>query len=132
VPIVPLLEEAHEHDLLEQHKDKHIEEDSPLLASCLVSVDSLVGAILNDAHLFLLQEEKDIVHKLGDIGKVFPDDNKLVNVNSVSLLVVLLHSMTCAQYFSDGIHYVEFLLHSQLVAAIGKEVGPNDFSEYMK
>jgi hypothetical protein len=40
-----------------------------------------------------------------------------------------LHQL-CVQY-EEAVHQVEQLLHAQLVAAIGKEVQPVDFAEYM-
>ncbi|KAJ3316710.1 hypothetical protein HDV06_002982, partial [Boothiomyces sp. JEL0866] len=43
----------------------------------------------------------------------------------------LLHLEEIAQSYLDSIHYIENLIHEQLVAAIGKEVSCKDIAEYM-
>ena len=34
--------------------------------------------------------------------------------------------------FADGVSYIEDMLRKQLIAAIGKEVQPKDFSDYLR
>jgi hypothetical protein len=43
----------------------------------------------------------------------------------------LLHARKIGQHYSDGVNYVEHMLRTQLISAIGKEVSPVDFSNYM-
>src|SRR4051794_28226235 len=48
------------------------------------------------------------------------------------MLVIVMHSMHLAQHYYDGVNYIESMLWKQVVAAIGKEVGATDFTNYMR
>jgi len=132
VPVVPLFEEKPADAPALTGKEPSHE----LVVSTSNFIDvasgSDVAAPLTDVNLFLSEEHSTLDHKLGEISKVFPDNKKVVTVAEAKMLVVLLHSQTCAQHYYDGINYIEHMLRTQLVAAIGKEVGPKDFSEYMR
>ena len=49
-----------------------------------------------------------------------------------NLLVMLSHSTAVMTHLRDGFASIEHMLTSQLVAAIGKTVSGNDFSDYMR
>ncbi len=48
-----------------------------------------------------------------------------------AIQLTVLHTQQIAQYYSDGVDYIEDMLRKQLIAAIGKEVTPVDFANYM-
>lgn len=48
-----------------------------------------------------------------------------------AIQLAVLHTQQIAQYYSDGVDYIEDMLRKQLIAAIGKEVTPVDFANYM-
>eukprot|EP00005_Dracoamoeba_jomungandri_P005971 CAMPEP_0174261322 /NCGR_PEP_ID=MMETSP0439-20130205/11360_1 /TAXON_ID=0 /ORGANISM="Stereomyxa ramosa, Strain Chinc5" /LENGTH=952 /DNA_ID=CAMNT_0015345777 /DNA_START=53 /DNA_END=2911 /DNA_ORIENTATION=+ len=130
-PIVPLFEETTVLELTGKGMS-----DSLAIVSAATFIESasssLVAAPMQDINLFLNEEQQTLERKLGEIAKVFPDNKKVVTVSEANLMVVLLHARTCSQHFSDGINYIESMLRKQLVSAIGKEVGPKDFAEYMR
>eukprot|EP00005_Dracoamoeba_jomungandri_P004063 CAMPEP_0174252518 /NCGR_PEP_ID=MMETSP0439-20130205/1954_1 /TAXON_ID=0 /ORGANISM="Stereomyxa ramosa, Strain Chinc5" /LENGTH=954 /DNA_ID=CAMNT_0015333069 /DNA_START=71 /DNA_END=2935 /DNA_ORIENTATION=+ len=132
VPVVPLFEDKSDSLKL---KGSEMEGESLALVSTSnvldMCSDSKVSAPLNDIGLFLTEEEQTIERKLVAIGKIFPDNKKIVTVAEANMLVILLHARECAQHFSDGINYIEHMLRTQLIAAIGKIVGPKEFAEYM-
>src|SRR5688572_19263670 len=47
------------------------------------------------------------------------------------ICVLSIHCRKIGQHLMDGINYVEHMLRTQLIAAIGKEVTPVDFCNYM-
>eukprot|EP01122_Echinamoeba_exundans_P013034 TRINITY_DN5621_c0_g4_i2.p1 TRINITY_DN5621_c0_g4~~TRINITY_DN5621_c0_g4_i2.p1 ORF type:complete len:638 (+),score=189.56 TRINITY_DN5621_c0_g4_i2:74-1987(+) len=74
-----------------------------------------------------------ILEKFGELEKTFPvSGNKLISTKEANLIVVLDHAEKITDHHTDGIEYLEFMLRKQLIAAIGKEVGPIDFSNYMR
>lgn len=48
------------------------------------------------------------------------------------LVVACMHLADAATQLGDGLCHLESLLRKQLVSAIGKVVGPEDFAEYMR
>lgn len=46
------------------------------------------------------------------------------------IVVLVPHSPYCGQ--SHCVDYIEFMLEQQLIAAVGKELQPKDFGEYMQ
>jgi len=62
---------------------------------------------------------------------MFPDDGKIITYFEATLLAVCLHAQRINTHFNDGVEYVEDMLFKQLTAAIGKEVTPVDFANYM-
>jgi hypothetical protein len=80
----------------------------------------------------LLQEQKrSLEEKVASLGKVFAAGAKLVTVVEATVATVALHQETLAEAVFDGLNYVEEMLRKQIVAAIGKEVQPMDFAQYM-
>lgn len=46
--------------------------------------------------------------------------------------MILKHVRDVAQHYLDGVNHVEALLYKQILSAIGKEVSPQDFADYLK
>ena len=129
-PVVPLFEE--------KGKD-----DNAIVAAgdgesdALVPVDgSQFGQVgpsltLSDLNQFLLEQKRSLGEKCADLAKVFPDGEKLITVAEANVLVTVLHGKQVAQYYADGVDYIEDMLRKQLISAIGKVVTPVDFANYM-
>jgi len=81
---------------------------------------------------FLGEQQRSIAERFTDLAKVFPAQGKLVTVQEARILVMMLHLQKVCFAFSDGVDSIENMLHRQLVAAIGKEVHPLDFANYMR
>lgn len=76
------------------------------------------------------KEKKDKKDKKDKKGKdEFVDD--FIHADDVNLVIILLHLQNMCQYYHDGVEYVEDMLRKQLIASIGKVVGPVDFANYM-
>lgn len=56
----------------------------------------------------------------------------LISYAEAKIIIILKHIQQIAQHFLDGINYVEDMLRKQLISAIGKEIGPQDFHDYMR
>jgi hypothetical protein len=87
-----------------------------------------------DTKRFLDEEKRSLAEKREQLAKVFPAggaDGKLISVAEAGLLVAVKHSSTLAVYFEAGVNCIENMLRTQLLAAIGKEVTPVEFGNYM-
>ena len=87
-----------------------------------------------DANRFLAEQRRSLAEKFCQLAKAFPppDAANLVSHAEATLMVVLLHAADVAASWAQGAQYIEEMLRSQLVAAVGKEVGPQDFADYMQ
>ncbi len=80
----------------------------------------------------LLHEQKRALdEKLGSLSKVYPADVKLFTVAEATLSLAARHQVNLAEAVFDGLNYIEDMLRKQIVAAIGKEVQPMEFAQYM-
>jgi len=81
---------------------------------------------------FLAEEQRSLAEKCRALTTVFPRDSSVITAVEAGLLVTLMHiARVCIQY-SNTVDYIEGMLRKQLVAAIGKELTPNDFTAYME
>lgn len=81
---------------------------------------------------FLAEERRSLAEKCLALAKVFPQQSPTIITSAEAvLLVTLLHAQHVCQAFEHGIDFIEEMLRSQLIAAIGKELGPKDFTAYM-
>ncbi|MCC6997853.1 MAG: hypothetical protein IT370_24775 [Deltaproteobacteria bacterium] len=103
----------------------------PLFEERAASSDGgvLPVAYLND---FLAEQQRSLAAKCAQLGKVFPRDLAIITVVEASLTVTLVHAARVCQQFSDGVTFIEEMLRKQLIAAIGKELTPVDFTRYME
>ncbi len=83
------------------------------------------------ANAFLAEQRRSLAERCAELARVFPRDASVITVVEATLLVTLLHAIDVCQRYADGVNYVEDMLRKQLVAAIGEEVTPVDFSAYM-
>lgn len=81
---------------------------------------------------FLAEERRSLDEKCRDLARAFPKGDAVITAAEACLLVTLLHVCHVGQHFSNGVQYIEEMLRRQLIAAIGKELSPNDFTAYME
>eukprot|EP00339_Tiarina_fusa_P029718 CAMPEP_0117035768 /NCGR_PEP_ID=MMETSP0472-20121206/25381_1 /TAXON_ID=693140 ORGANISM="Tiarina fusus, Strain LIS" /NCGR_SAMPLE_ID=MMETSP0472 /ASSEMBLY_ACC=CAM_ASM_000603 /LENGTH=748 /DNA_ID=CAMNT_0004745333 /DNA_START=1359 /DNA_END=3605 /DNA_ORIENTATION=+ len=135
VPVVPLFEE---------NRALALEQSSAVPPSPLFTVGENIPSEtpgdkeslpftfrVGDINLFLAEQTRSFDAKFAKLAKTFPKDEKLITVAEAKLLSILLHSKTICENFSNGVNYIEYLLRTQLISAIGKIVTPVDFANYM-
>ena len=111
VPVLPLFEE------IRSNLDK-AEEKSVIFS-------------VADVNLFLQEHRRSIEGKNQAIERVFPSNNLLITPAEGKLVALNKHNQSLVRNYTNAVNYIESMLHKQLVAAIGKEVQPSHFNEYM-
>eukprot|EP01126_Amoeba_proteus_P061740 TRINITY_DN8317_c0_g1_i9.p1 TRINITY_DN8317_c0_g1~~TRINITY_DN8317_c0_g1_i9.p1 ORF type:complete len:631 (+),score=166.10 TRINITY_DN8317_c0_g1_i9:1004-2896(+) len=81
---------------------------------------------------FLEEHNRSIYEHFENLHKVFPSKDGVVEYSDATFISLLFHFRKLANALEDGVDYIEELLRSQLVAAIGKEISPRDFSDYLQ
>jgi hypothetical protein len=83
---------------------------------------------------FLSEQRRSLAAKTAELSKVFPtrEAGKLLTQVEAGVLVIMLHVQRLGQSFADGVDYIELMLRRQLIAAVGKELTPLDFANYMR
>lgn len=91
------------------------------------------GEVLPVGYLtaFLEEERRSLAEKRARLDAAFPHDGSVITAREAGLLVTLLHARDVCRHFAGGVDFIEGMLRAQLVAAIGKEVTPAEFAEYM-
>jgi hypothetical protein len=69
--------------------------------------------------------------KRKDLAKTFTANEKLITIMEANVIVILSHLNKASESYSEGVDYIENMLRKQLIAAIGKEVTPVDFTNYL-
>jgi len=87
---------------------------------------------INDGNLLLSEELRTLKEHAGNIEMAFPLHDGIVTAAEVHMVAVVLHCLEVATAWKGMVDYVEGMLRQQLIAAIGKEVSPSDFSAYMR
>ena len=93
------------------------------------------AAFTNDFNRILGQQSASIRERFDKMSKTLPHGNDAVGVLTAAearVVVTLDYIGVVADHFSESITAIEKMLMNQLVSAIGKEIGPNDFSKYME
>lgn len=95
--------------------------------------DQGAGDVLPVAQLgaFLDEERRSLAEKRARLDAAFPHDGSVITAEEARLLVTLMHARDVCRHFAGAVSFIEAMLRDQLVAAIGKEVTPADFAEYM-
>ncbi|HRH00808.1 MAG TPA: hypothetical protein PLR99_31415, partial [Polyangiaceae bacterium] len=114
VPVVPLFEADHG-----ETRPGASEPDGGVLPASFASA-------------FLAEERRTLVEKCRALSATFPSDGSLITAVEGGLLVTLLHAREVCQQLAFAVDSIEDMLRKQLIAAIGKEVTPDDFNAYME
>lgn len=86
---------------------------------------------IGEVNSFLEEQKRSMTNKCTELAAIFPRDEKIVTMAEAAIMLTVLHAKSISQYYSDGVDYIEDMLRKQLIAAIGKEVTPVDFANYM-
>ncbi|KAJ3085968.1 hypothetical protein HK100_008850, partial [Physocladia obscura] len=132
VPIVPMFEEAGL-ERIENAKLAVGESALVQLKSQETPAQDEVRVLLsiNDADQFLAEQKRSLDEKLSGVTKSFPTTG-LMSVAEAKLVVIFKHAKDISYRFILSVDYVEHLLRTQLISAIGKEIQLDDFSLYMR
>lgn len=80
---------------------------------------------------FLEEERRSLGEKVRALSTAFPKDGTVITAVEAALLVTLLHVKLVVEHHAHTVDHIEQMLRNQLVAAIGKELTPADFTAYM-
>ena len=87
---------------------------------------------VGDINVFLAEQQASLQRKRATLAEVFGRADQLVSLAEAVFVVGCLHGSGVAQQTVDCIGYIEHMLREQLIAAVGKTIGPSDFAEYME
>ena len=83
----------------------------------------------------LVEHRWSLEKKCEDVLKQFPPptdgSSTLLNPVGVVNMLVLVHIRDLTSHYIESVLYIESMLRKQLISAIGKEITPADFTEYM-
>jgi hypothetical protein len=131
VPVIPIFisrnQDLAQGDLKEVGVDDNI---SITTVSALNDHESRVSLRLEEISAFLAEQIRSINEKKAEIFKAF-SNHEVLSPSFCHTLHILPHFGDISVMFQSSIFYIEDMLRSQLIAAIGKEVQPVDFDEYM-
>ena len=150
VPIIPLFEAVERRHKHREKKEagKKGEASGSSSSMGLAAIDPAsspskesVVLPLADVNAFLVEQRRSFAERFAALSKIFPDESSgtseekphgpLISVAEAKLVVIGKHMKELKSAFDDGVECIEWMLRSQLIAAIGKEVTPAEFTEYM-
>jgi hypothetical protein len=129
VPVVPLFETESARPIAKSEKN-----DGAIVAiTAPATYDAKKSGVLSvgDVNKFLAEQKRSLSEKFTELAKMFPEV-KLITAAEANILVAVKHMTKLSTAHADGVEYIEDMLWKQLVAAIGKEVTPVDFTNYMR
>lgn len=89
----------------------------------------LMGVV--DTNCFLGEEVRHLREVRAEVGRALPE-NTSASASEARLAITLSHCEHVCGQWAEAMDYIEGLLRQQVIAAIGKEVTPADFKEYME
>jgi hypothetical protein len=94
--------------------------------------DVLSCAMFEDANLLLKQSNSSIDSKILQLSKMMPTStDPLFALREATFTLICYHLEEISSSFNTCIQYIEHMIMSQVVAAIGKHVTPADFHDYI-
>jgi hypothetical protein len=134
IPVAPYLLQAEEQAVESiAAADVRVEMPQGLLA-CLAGSADAAGSTLavKDVNSLLSEEARMLNEKHESLRKAFPTGDAIATVVEAIVYVTLRHCGSVCARWTQSVDYIEGMLRKQLIAAIGKEVMPADFSDYMR
>ena len=129
---VPLFEENLSKEKLEEKfeekENKNVGLNLEIISN---SYENQVILPSSDIQRFLSYHKQTIASKIEDLVKVFKDDEHLISPIEGIFCTIFSHICETTYSYLLSINFIENLLRDQLIAAIGKEVNPVDFNNYM-
>ena len=148
VPVLPLFEEQAAADSAGAIEPAAGAEEPP--SGSMVTISEPASATVDDAAVerrarspllsvgdinrFLSEQCSSLAAKHGVLTQTFPakEGDKLISVAEAWLSLLALHVKQVAEHFMNGVDYIESMLRSQLITAIGKELQPKDFADFVR
>eukprot|EP01062_Namystynia_karyoxenos_P084370 TRINITY_DN990_c0_g2_i1.p1 TRINITY_DN990_c0_g2~~TRINITY_DN990_c0_g2_i1.p1 ORF type:complete len:933 (+),score=299.99 TRINITY_DN990_c0_g2_i1:85-2799(+) len=89
--------------------------------------------LAGDVETFLSEQKRTLEAKRAELCRLLPPAAKgeLISAESASFASALAHAAALALQHDMSVDAIEGMLRSQLIAAVGKELHPSDFAEYM-
>eukprot|EP01044_Picomonas_judraskeda_P008876 COSAG03_NODE_1044_length_4962_cov_35.783640_2_plen_482_part_00 len=152
VPVLPLFEEQPAVDVaepIESDRDGMDEEEPAAAAGSMVTMPEASATTdgtaaerrgrspllsVGDINRFLSEQCSALAAKHAVLTQAFPakEGDKLMSVAEAWLSLLALHAKQVSEHFMSGVDYIESMLRSQLIAAIGKELQPKDFADFVR
>jgi hypothetical protein len=112
---------------------KHPEQGGPLVPYAAPAEGAIAPLLAEeDLDAMLSEQQRALDEKATALAKVFPAAGvKVVTAAEAVLVLCAQHLAQLTEAVFDGVDYVEEMLRKQIIAAIGKEVQPMDFAQYM-
>jgi len=134
LPVLPLMVKA---DAAIQAQEVQVQEAGMLarLPTSGGQTEDASGSLVlsfSDANRLLAEEARTLTEKRKDLAENFPGGEAIATFNEAFAMLTLKHVSDVCQQWGDALAYVEDMLRKQLLAAIGKEVTPAEFADYMK
>eukprot|EP00548_Thalassiothrix_antarctica_P002812 CAMPEP_0194134468 /NCGR_PEP_ID=MMETSP0152-20130528/4546_1 /TAXON_ID=1049557 /ORGANISM="Thalassiothrix antarctica, Strain L6-D1" /LENGTH=1063 /DNA_ID=CAMNT_0038830223 /DNA_START=66 /DNA_END=3257 /DNA_ORIENTATION=+ len=130
-PVLPLMEPNNGNNIDNTTNTQGISRS--LLVLCTNQNSSSPLLSLGDIEFFLNEQRRSIGEAMTTLTAVFPSHQlmKLVTVAEASLVLFSSSVVTLFNQYQQSIEYIEEMLRSQLVTAIGKEINPEDFNRFV-
>jgi hypothetical protein len=94
-----------------------------------VTDEGLIPTIYSTS--FLEEQLRSTRETFDALAKIYPINDKIITLVEAKILVIMCHLQRVGEAYSEAVNYVEIMLRKQLVAAIGTEVTPVDFANYL-
>eukprot|EP00550_Attheya_septentrionalis_P012178 CAMPEP_0198303258 /NCGR_PEP_ID=MMETSP1449-20131203/56793_1 /TAXON_ID=420275 /ORGANISM="Attheya septentrionalis, Strain CCMP2084" /LENGTH=1029 /DNA_ID=CAMNT_0044005745 /DNA_START=155 /DNA_END=3244 /DNA_ORIENTATION=- len=133
VPVLPLFEKPSQQKSSDGLPEAVHSDASAKSSSLGFSRSPLLS--VSDIRAFLQEQCRSLDKVMVNLKQMFPSrsaGNKVASEQEACLVLLSLHSSALADTYDAGMEYIENMLRSQLVAAIGIEVKPADFDEFMR
>lgn len=129
VPVLPLLEQRAEGA---GTPPSDVGASSTMLACITADAAHPEAATLDlaDLNRLLADEARALNEKIQNTLTTVPAEAIFATAAVARLMIVLKHCQDVCGQWLEAVQYIEDMLRTQLIAAIGKEVSPADFAEY--
>eukprot|EP00418_Pyrodinium_bahamense_P095920 CAMPEP_0179039872 /NCGR_PEP_ID=MMETSP0796-20121207/15359_1 /TAXON_ID=73915 /ORGANISM="Pyrodinium bahamense, Strain pbaha01" /LENGTH=936 /DNA_ID=CAMNT_0020736207 /DNA_START=64 /DNA_END=2874 /DNA_ORIENTATION=- len=134
VPVLPLLRESEEEEGAPTAEGSAEAGGAQTLA-CLPSSTVPQGSALlsaGETNRLLAEEARTLTERRAVVHEAFPSGDMLATAAEAGFSMMCRHCDRVCKEWAQAVEYIERLLRKQLIAAIGKEVTPADFAEYMR
>eukprot|EP01125_Pyxidicula_operculata_P007407 TRINITY_DN251_c0_g4_i1.p1 TRINITY_DN251_c0_g4~~TRINITY_DN251_c0_g4_i1.p1 ORF type:complete len:1123 (+),score=394.88 TRINITY_DN251_c0_g4_i1:223-3369(+) len=84
-----------------------------------------------DVDTFIFEQKRMIEERFEVLESKYPKNSDLVRYKETRLVLLMMHSKSICQQAIDAVGYIEEMLMKQLISAIGRELTPVDFTNYM-
>jgi len=83
------------------------------------------------ANFLLAEERKTLWEKHGELAHAIPNSEGLLTPAEAAIVATFKHCSDVCKQYGESIEYIEELLRKKLIQAIGKQVTPTDFWDFM-